>query len=102
MTAVLEKVQRLGKYLEQRGGYADSVLDRTIDKVLQRERDQMRTQLTRIQQRLATFEKEYGWSTPEFYERFEAGDLGDKVDFFEWSSSWEMVQELQQGLALLS
>ena len=26
-----------------------------------------------------------------FYERFEAGDLGDKEDFFEWSSLYENV-----------
>lgn len=102
MTAVLEKVQRLGKYLEQRGGYADNVLDRTIDKVLQRERDQMQTQLAHLQQRLSIFEKQYGWSTPEFYERFEQGKIGDEADFFEWSATWEMVQELKQGLTLLS
>ncbi len=102
VTAALEKVRRLERYLEQRGGYADRVLDRTIDKVLQRERDQMQTQLARIQRRLATFERQCGWSTPEFYEQFEEGDLGDEADFFEWSASWEMVQELRQGLALLS
>lgn len=102
MTAILEKVQRLERYLTQRGGYADNVLDRTIDKILQRERDQMQVQLARLQQRLSTFERQYGWATPEFYERFEKGELGDETDFFEWSATWEMVQELQRGLTLLS
>ncbi len=101
MTAVLEKVQRLGKYLEQRGGYADSVLDRTIDKVLQRERDQMQTQLAHLEKQLGVFEKQYGWSTSEFYERFEQGKIGDEADFFEWSATWEMVQGLKQGLTPL-
>lgn len=102
MAAVLEKVQRLERYLVRRGGYADSVLDRTIDKVLQREHDQIQTQLTRLQKRLDSFEERYSWSTPEFYERFERGEIGDEADFFEWSATWEMIQELKQGLTLLS
>lgn len=102
MTAVLEKVRQLERHLERQGGYADDMLDRTIDKVLQRERNQMQAQLERLQKRLDAFEKQYGWSTPDFYECFERGELGDDADFFEWSGTWEMVQELQQGLVLLA
>ena len=102
MTAVLEKVRRLETYLEWRGGYADNVIDLTINKVLQRERDQMEAQLQRLQRRLVTFEQQYGRTTPDFYARFERGELGDDADYFEWSATWEMVQQLQQGLELLS
>ena len=48
MTEVLEKVRQLENYLEWRGGYADSVMDLTIDKVMQRERTQMEAQLARL------------------------------------------------------
>jgi hypothetical protein len=102
MTVVLEKVRQLENYLEWRGGYADSVMDLTINKMLQRERAQMEAQLGRLQQQLAAFESQYGWSTPDFYERFEQGELGDDIDYFEWSATWEMVQQLQQGLRLLA
>jgi hypothetical protein len=84
------------------GGYADSVMDLTINKMLQRERVQMEAQLTRLQQQLVAFEGQYGRSTPELYERFERGELGDDTDYVEWSATWEMVQQLQQGLKLLS
>jgi hypothetical protein len=84
------------------GGYADSVMDLTINKMLQRERVQMEAQLKRLQQQLVDFEGQYGQSTPDFYERFERGELGDDIDYFEWSATWEMVQQLQQGLKLLS
>jgi hypothetical protein len=102
MTVVLEKVRQLENYLEWRGGYADSVMDLTLDKMLQRERAQMEAQLARLRQQLAVFEGQYGRSTPDFYERFERGELGDDADYFEWSATWEMVQQLQQGLRLLS
>ena len=102
MTVVLEKVRQLENYLEWRGGYADSVMDLTIDKVLQRERTQMEAQLARLRQQLVVFEGQYSRSTPDFYERFERGELGDDADYFEWSATWEMVQQLQQGLRLLS
>lgn len=102
MTVVLEKVRRLESYLEWRGGSADKVVDLTITKVLQRERDQMEAQLERLQHRLVSFEQQYGQPTQEFYERFERGELGDDGDYFEWSATWEMVQQLQHGLALLS
>ena len=84
MTAVLDNVQRLKTYLEWRGGHADKVLDLTINKVLQRERDQMQEQLAKLEHQLAIFEQQYGWPTLVFYERFERGELGDDVDFFEW------------------
>ena len=102
MVAVLEKVRQLENYLEWRGGQGDRVLDMTISKVLQRERNQMQTQLDRLRQHLSVFEQQYGWPTPQFYERFGRGELGDDTDFFEWSATWEMVQQLQKGLVLLA
>jgi hypothetical protein len=76
-------------------GYADRVLESTLDKILQCEHDQLQSQTTRLQDQLAVFEDCYGLSTPEFYERFERGEMGDDADFFEWSATWEMVQDLQ-------
>ncbi len=102
MAVVLERVRQLENYLEWRGGYADSAVDLTINKILQRERDQMKAQLNGLKQHLTIFEKQYGWPTSAFYERFEKGELGDDADFFEWSATWEMAQQLQTGLALLT
>jgi hypothetical protein len=102
MAVVLEKVRQLEKYLEWRGGHGDRVVDMTISKILQRERDQMRGQLNDLQQHLTAFERQYGWPTRTFYERFEKGELGDDADFFEWSATWEMLLQLQKGLALLA
>ena len=64
--------------------------------------DTAQAQLERLKQQVIAFENQYGWTTPEFYERFEKGELGDDADFFEWSATWEMSQQLQKGLALLT
>ena len=101
MPTVLEKVRRLEQYIETRAGYADRVLEGTLDKILQREHDQLQGQLARLRDQLAVFENRYGLTTPEFYERFERGEMGDEADFFEWSATWEMVQDLQGDLELL-
>lgn len=101
MTTVLEKVRRLEQYIETRVGYADRVLESTLDKILQREHDQLQSQIARLRDQLAVFEDRYGLTTSEFYERFERGEIGDDADFFEWSATLEMVQDLQSDLELL-
>ncbi len=64
--------------------------------------EKVQAQLTHLQKRLSVFEKQYSWFTPKFYEQFEQGKIGDEADFFEWSATWEIVQELKQEMALLS
>ncbi len=40
---------------------------------------------------MEAFEKNYKMSSEVFYREFEAGNLGDEGDFFEWSSLYENV-----------
>ena len=41
-------------------------------------------------QRLLAYERRYGMDSKDFYSRFQAGELGDSIDFVEWSVFWEM------------
>ena len=50
--------------------------------------------LRKYQERLAQFEQRYGMSSQEFANEFDAGELGDKVHWFEW----QYVLEAQQGI----
>ncbi len=43
-----------------------------------------------LENRLKTFEHQYNMSSDNFYQRFRAGELGDGMDFFEWSVFYEM------------
>jgi hypothetical protein len=43
-----------------------------------------------LENRLRMFEAQYQMSSEEFYPRFRSGELGDAMDFFEWSVFYEM------------
>ncbi|OIO98280.1 MAG: hypothetical protein AUK03_01530 [Anaerolineae bacterium CG2_30_64_16] len=101
MTEVLEKVQWLEHYIRASNGQADWVLESTIEKLVARERGKLRQQLARLHSHTAAFEARYGWTSDEFYPRFERGELGDDMDLIEWSATIEMIQNLLRAIATL-
>lgn len=44
------------------------------------------------------FEQVYGIDSDTFYRQYEEGKLGDAVDFVEWSSTVEMMNNIQEQL----
>ncbi len=101
MSAVQEKVKRLERYLATDEAAADRVVEQTVDKLLEREATRLTELKARLEQQLGDFEKQYAMKTPDFYARFEHGELGDATDFVEWSATYEMVENLNKRLALL-
>jgi len=83
-------------------GQVDAILESTLDKLLGRERQRLAGQLARLKSQVADFEGRYGWTSEEFYPRFERGELGDDIDFIEWSATIEMIRNLQQNIDSLS
>ena len=55
---------------------------------------QYRVRLRRYDRDLREFEERYGMDSQTFYERFEAGELGDDMDFFEWAGLYELRQDI--------
>jgi hypothetical protein len=100
MSAVREKVRRLEQYLAV-DDIADRVIEQTVDKLIEREAARLTDLKERLERQLAEFEKQYAMKTPVFYARFERGELGDVIDFVEWSATFEMVANLNKRLALL-
>jgi hypothetical protein len=98
MTAVLEKVRRLERYVQVTNVQEDEVLESTLDKLLGRERQRLVGQLARLKSQATYFEGRYGWNSDEFYPRFERGELGDDMDFIEWSATVEMIRNLQSKI----
>ncbi|WP_295390749.1 hypothetical protein [uncultured Thiodictyon sp.] len=97
--STLDRLQRLTVIYRQ--GYHSDVVDRTLQKILALENAQARQELTAIEVRLVAFEQEYQMSSADFAQRFHAGELGDGVDFFEWSAFCDMAESLRQRLQLL-
>jgi hypothetical protein len=96
----LEKLELLSENCSDR-----TELDRILEQILG-------VMLTRHRQKLAIydedihkFEQHYHLDSEEFLQQFNAGILGDNMDFFEWFSLWELrkdiltkISKLEQGL----
>ena len=57
--------------------------------------DLISQQLAEMQAELAAFEKCYGLSSNEFFDKYQRGEVGDALDFFEWSATWQMYNHLK-------
>ena len=51
---------------------------------------------------LQEFELRFDMESHLFYRRFEAGELGDSMDFFEWAGLYELYQEVQSKVERLA
>ena len=75
--------------------YTDEAeLDRVLGKILDAALSRHRLRLERYVRDLRDFEERYGMDSPSFYQRFEAGELGDAMDFFEWAGLYELRLDL--------
>jgi len=52
-------------------------------------------QVQDLKLRLKQFEERYQMSSEDFYQRFQAGELEDTIDFFEWNTYHEMITAAQ-------
>ena len=75
----------------------DLILGKLLDVVL----SQHRLRLERYEQDLREFEERYGMESATFYRRFEAGELGDAMDFFEWAGVYELCQDIIEKIQRL-
>ena len=102
MSTVLSKVKRLEEYVPSTNASSlDRVLELTIDKLFDRETSRLISQKARLEQQLADFERRYYLNSEEFYEKFERGEMGDVMDFIEWSATYEMAANLRHRLSIL-
>ena len=95
----LLKIQSLEQLY--RSGYHSDTIDTTIDKLVAMERSRAGQELTHLEDRLRQFEEQYRLSSAAFYVQFQAGELGDEADFFEWSAFYQMWLSTQEQLDLL-
>ncbi len=52
------------------------------------------SRLQRYTTELQQFEQRFGMDSATFYQRFQAGKLGDGMDFFEWAGLYELKLDL--------
>ncbi len=55
-------------------------------------------QLSDLEKHLKIYETQYQMSSDDFYQKFRTGELGDDIDFFEWSVFYEMCTLIEQEI----
>ena len=65
------------------------------------EREEILQQLAQIQADLVGLENAHHMDSATFYQRWQAGEMDDRMDFVEWASLCQMMVNLQEQLALL-
>jgi len=102
MSVSVPTIDRI-RNLEQlyRSGYRSATVDATIDKLLSVEVAKARQEAATLQIRLVELETAYGISSAEFMRRFQAGEMGDSADMFEWSAYFQMWSSAQERVRLL-
>ncbi len=72
-----------------------------LDKMLEVTIHHYSARIKRYDQELGEYEQQYGMDTEEFYRRFESGDLGDSMDYFEWAGLFELRLDIGNKLRRL-
>jgi len=94
--SALDKLQLLRDVYSE-----EAELDQILGKILDVALSKCRLRLERYEHELQTFETRYGMDSDTFYHRFEAGELGDSMDFFEWAGLYELYQDVMAKIARL-
>ena len=79
----------------------DEELDQVLGKLFDITLNQHRRKLERYDHDLGEFENRYNIDTVTFNIRFEAGELGDAMDFFEWAGLYELRQDILEKILRL-
>ena len=99
-TGTVERLQSLIRLYHQ--GYRSPVIDQAVRKLIVLEIDRIRAELQRLEARLLAYERQYNLTSPDFERRFRSGELGDDMDFVEWSVIWDMHQAALSRLDALA
>ena len=83
-------------------GLASDLMDRTLEKLLAHEAEVCRALLHQVQTDLTEIEQRYDLSSTTFYQRFQAGQTDDRMDYVEWASLVQMRDNLKKRLRLLT
>lgn len=86
------------------GDYPKEDIQSVLQDAVNRQTEMARARLSQFEADCRGFEETYGMTSETFLARFEAGELGDDPDWFDWFAaakgkrSWEKKLGILQGL----
>jgi hypothetical protein len=96
VAAPLGRLRALERLYAQ--GYTDEVVDLTGRKPVEHQIQKDEAQLADLGEELARFEQRYGMSSADFFARYQAGQMGDDADVFEWNALYKMHTRLADAV----
>lgn len=96
---ILEDFKRLELLYAE--GFHDTFLDNALRKIIARQIARDEADLKRVNEALTEFEHQYGLTTAEFWQQFQAGQMADTADFMEWNVLCKMQQRINSRLSIL-
>ena len=90
----------------QQSGFSDSEVSETVHSALRNEAEHALLRRDYYRGRCQAFEAQYGMSSNEFMEKFEAGLLGDESQWFDWYAAqrgyilWERRYRILNGVTV--
>ena len=97
---ILEKVKLLERYISVDDSAVDPVIELAIEKLLKREASRIDELKQRLSKQKTEFEEKYGLNSEEFCRRYEKGQMGDDMDYLEWSATVDMLAGIEERLSL--
>lgn len=82
-------------------GYADQVIDLAVRKLLEHQIQKDEAQLAALRADLARFEESYAMKSEDFFARYQAGQMGDDTEVFEWNALYKMHTRLADAVKTL-
>ncbi len=102
METTIDKAERFTHYLKVHRRKSDALIDPVLDKLIDQERQSLLKQRAELRAELDQFERQYAQESAKFYEKFQRGEMGDDMDFFDWSATWRMYQSTLASLETLA
>jgi hypothetical protein len=100
MNQTIDKIRKLESIISI-NDTDDKVLESTINKILQREIDKLQSNLNELNSQIKKFEQQYHMDTGRFESLFNAGSLGDNIDFIDWASTIKMKEKVTNYISML-
>ncbi len=79
-----------------------SNVKRLLQAALDHELKVLQMGIEKTTQRLKDFEQKFNQETSTFYQQFQAGKLGDSIEYIKWAGEYETLLQLQEDFQELS
>ncbi|MEB3188882.1 MAG: hypothetical protein VKL42_00885 [Snowella sp.] len=97
--SVLDKLQALTNLYQK--GYQSALVEQSLNKIIELEKDHLNREIQSLSLKIKGYEDKYQLASQDFYLQFMAGELGDSMDFMEWSVFYELLEVAQSRLETL-